>query len=45
MYVLLLNIFDICSIIMNFNIVLSSKLIFVPNMQMCYMYKCTCTLT
>lgn len=34
MYVLLLNIFDICSIIMNLNIVLSSKLIFVPNMQM-----------
>lgn len=33
-YVLLLNIFDICSIIMNLNIVLSSKLIFVPNMQM-----------
>lgn len=32
MYVLLLNIFDICSIIMNLNIVLSSKLIFVPNM-------------
>lgn len=34
MYVLLLNIFDICSIIMNLNIVLSSKLIFVPNMYM-----------
>lgn len=34
MYVLLLNIFDICSIIMNLNIVLSSKLIFVPNLQM-----------
>lgn len=34
MYVLLLNIFDICSIIMNLNIVLSSKLVFVPNMQM-----------
>lgn len=34
MYVLLLNIFDICSIIMNLNIVLSSKFIFVPNMQM-----------
>lgn len=34
MYVLLLNIFDICSIIMNLNIVLSSKLIFVPNKQM-----------
>lgn len=34
MYVLLLNIFDICSIIINLNIVLSSKFIFVPNMQM-----------
>lgn len=45
MYVLLLNIFDICSIIMNLNIVLSSKLVFVPNMQMWYMYKCTYLMT